>query len=988
MKLGIIHLSDCHIDDCNEPFLNRVHEMASTIRAFKKADSWVIIFSGDISNSGNAEQILRGAAFLKEVQTEISNITGADPKLIVIPGNHDCNIPSEEIRIGQTDNVRTGKMADKEALLTAQTAFWHTFPISDIPTCNSNMAFISQFEVGGETVALIGVNSSWMSDLHERQGGIQFQPQWFDPITAWIYQNEPDVVIASIHHPIHWQKEDVQKPLWHKLAKVTDLLLTGHEHLPDGYVRQTNNSTIGVFEGGLLSERITGYDHCTFQVLFIDTQNGGLEQAVCSWESTRSEFILNRSQNQFRQNIGRVKNAFHDQWLAEIEVSLLEACHPRKNPVKLSDYFVWPHMRWTDKTKHTERKVKSNSDFLALLKEMKYLRITGTIKSGKTSLLRRLAPFLKQNGFTPIFLDGAECETADKAIKRALTAQYVDLTVDTLHAAKNIVFLFDNWERLRLRLDKRLELLEELLQISSYCALTTSINTDIEYLSSGRTSMLDAFQDLAIEPLTRSKRSELLQRWASIAAPLEIEVEEIERVVEQANDKISTILGENLVRATPIITVMLWRELESGVTSTQGVGSSGHLYKHLIEYSLAHSSIKASEIGWDQRYSFLGFLAVAMFRKKALLTRADIQITKDAFVREICLQPDLEAIIKDCCSVGMLKEKDDTICFAFEFGLYYFTAYYLNEHREVEAAQIQEMIKNLYVFENMQTITFYLYLSGDSIVMNAILDMAVGFQDKAEEFKFELMPNVNKTISDAMKPKLITEKIEDRPSFDSVVAKSKNQDAEVRDIVLARRLSYVLGQVVSNFPAKVASRIGAERRDNFLKQAYRLELVALANSLKLLTAHAEEFLGHLRYHISHAPAANVSSHDESKILQRAIPALLHFMVVQVVLEIPARLCSKDLLSVHDKIAEINGSHNRIYTVINTAIRIDQSSTYPTSLILEKAKEFSRANDGSWDILRDIVYLSLLKFKRLYKVRQQMCQEFDIKGNAQMFLEEA
>jgi hypothetical protein len=112
------------------------------------------------------------------------------------------------------------------------------------------------------------------------------------------------------------------------------------------------------------------------------------------------------------------------------------------------------------------------------------------------------------------------------------------------------------------------------------------------------------------------------------------------------------------------------------------------------------------------------------------------------------------------------------------------------------------------------------------------------------------------------------------------------------------------------------------------------------------------------------------------------------MTVQSVLEIPARLCSKDLLSVHDKIAEVNGPRNRVYVVINTAIRIDQSSTYPTTLVLEKSKEFARAKDGSWIILRDIVYYSLLKFKRIYKVRQRMCQEFEFRDSAQMLLEEA
>jgi hypothetical protein len=108
-------------------------------------------------------------------------------------------------------------------------------------------------------------------------------------------------------------------------------------------------------------------------------------------------------------------------------------------------------------------------------------------------------------------------------------------------------------------------------------------------------------------------------------------------------------------------------------------------------HRLKHSAIKATEIGWDQRYSFLGFLAIAMFKKKATLSHADIQAVKAAFVREICLEPDLDLIIRDCCNLGLLREKDDTLCFAFEYSLYYFTAYYLHEHRELEAALINDL---------------------------------------------------------------------------------------------------------------------------------------------------------------------------------------------------------------------------------------------------------------------------------------------------------
>jgi 3',5'-cyclic AMP phosphodiesterase CpdA len=204
MKLGIIHLSDCHIDDCNEPFLGRVKDIALTVKACKKANAWVILFSGDISQAGTVTQVKRGAAFLAELQSAVTGITGTEPTLIAVPGNHDCSIPSEEQRSEQTNNIRAGKTTEREVLLQAQVAFWEAFAAPALPSCNSKMAFLRRLDVNGETIALVGVNSSWMSDLHEQQGDLLFQPEWFDAFSAWIHQNEPGLVIAAIHHPIHW----------------------------------------------------------------------------------------------------------------------------------------------------------------------------------------------------------------------------------------------------------------------------------------------------------------------------------------------------------------------------------------------------------------------------------------------------------------------------------------------------------------------------------------------------------------------------------------------------------------------------------------------------------------------------------------------------------------------------------------------------------------------------------------------------------------
>ena len=72
---------------------------------------------------------------------------------------------------------------------------------------------------------------------------------------------------------------------------------------------------------------------------------------------------------------------------------------------------------------------------------------------------------------------------------------------------------------------------------------------------------------------------------------------------------------------------------------------------------------------------------------------------------------------------------------------------------------------------------------------------------------------------------------------------------------------------------------------------------------------------------------------------------------------------------------------------NTAIRIDQNASYPTNLVLGRAREFAKAKDGSWGVLRDVVHFSMLKFTRNYRVRQQMCHEFELGDTGRLLQEE-
>ena len=74
-------------------------------------------------------------------------------------------------------------------------------------------------------------------------------------------------------------------------------------------------------------------------------------------------------------------------------------------------------------------------------------------------------------------------------------------------------------------------------------------------------------------------------------------------------------------------------------------------------------------------------------------------------------------------------------------------------------------------------------------------------------------------------------------------------------------------------------------------------------------------------------------------------------------------------------------------MINTVIRIDQNASSPTNLVLGRAREFTKAKDGSWGVLRDVMHFSMLKFKRHYRVRQKCAASSELGDTGRLLQEE-
>jgi hypothetical protein len=242
-----------------------------------------LIFSGDLSQQGQVDQLKHGALFLEAIAAQLKSQHDKPTFVVKVPGNHDCYIPDETARTKLTDAVREGNFqVTKELIMTAQRTFWELCPLPKSQSFNNKLVFLDAFSIAEKTIAIVGFNSSWMSNKHEQQGQIEFDPTWFSYVENWVYQNNPDLVITVTHHPLYWQGEQVHRELWSALEKLTDFLFTGHEHRDGSFIRKTQDSTIAVIEGGLLNKNDS--NQSTFNVVNIDLQSPRILRHSCTWD--------------------------------------------------------------------------------------------------------------------------------------------------------------------------------------------------------------------------------------------------------------------------------------------------------------------------------------------------------------------------------------------------------------------------------------------------------------------------------------------------------------------------------------------------------------------------------------------------------------------------------------------------------------------------------------------------------------------------------
>ena len=194
MKLLLVHLSDFHLTNSTQGFIERQKFISDAVKNLEyELNLCLVVISGDIAYSGKEDEYLVAWEFLQTLAEELGeSLSGFNNQTVPVfivasPGNHDCDFSGAgNMRTILLDNILQNYDQARDpdiskACLEPQTQFFRFLddiegqPRTSVGTgFNDLICYQYSFNSESKTIKVICCNTAWLSRLTESQGHLYF----------------------------------------------------------------------------------------------------------------------------------------------------------------------------------------------------------------------------------------------------------------------------------------------------------------------------------------------------------------------------------------------------------------------------------------------------------------------------------------------------------------------------------------------------------------------------------------------------------------------------------------------------------------------------------------------------------------------------------------------------------------------------------------------------------------------------------------------
>jgi len=722
MKVLFLHLSDAHL--LSNTFIDDkiINAQVQALNSLGDFDKCCIIFSGDLSQSGQENEYKKCSIYLGLLWKRISDKYAMTypANTLVVPGNHDMDFGGKTRSRSEVAELLSSPVTE-EMIAEELKKFDSFYNFAGKYHCFSynKLVDVKQYTIGSQKIQINLINSELFSICKDEYGdddkGKHLLPQ-----NEWCRLSrgtDTDLVLTVSHRGPEWFNWEDANNFKKQLYASTDIFLYGHEHIDDlSDVCHADNHVIKSIAQGLNFKE----KKISFTAILVDLDTNVARTTLFTWND-KEDFFSKTSSDEFQ--IEKNKN---DQYLMEPSDDYVRSISFDNNKFELDRYFVFPGVEIINKEEYTE--IKEFDEFLTLIDQHQQIIIEAEESSGKSCLLHKIYTSLIGN-YVPIYLNEGNIigKNPERAIKAAFEEQYGDRPSSyekytQIDKARKVILL-DDLNRIK---PKYLQPLEEYL-----CANFGHVVSIIE--PKWKVNMIEVVKEqldetasivkLRLLPFYATKRLELIKGLIKTYNNThENADEEAENINTFIMDQIKLFsLSPKFINMYVEYCV---RDAEMATTSNKNV------FGRVFETNLVNNIRRfASEETVDEYSVLLEDVAYAIhFEEKYPLSSTDLSSIIDKYNEDNLMRVSVQKFCEVMVQTKILIEEDNAYYFYNNNYLAYFVAKSLNtRYNNGEGrGELEQISQNICFNINGDILLFLSYITSNIGILRFI-------KQKAEE---------------------------------------------------------------------------------------------------------------------------------------------------------------------------------------------------------------------------------------------------------------
>lgn len=722
MKVGILHLSDLHIERDN--YLDKINAIVNSCSYdIKQIASLYIVITGDIVKSGKQSEYVNAKEFISTLQKNIKPANIILPiKIVIVPGNHDCCFDSvKATRKTIIKDCIKDVISEEDYFvdaLTVQQNFWNFYHELDLEEPEDKISYKIEHQPNlDHKIVFHCYNSSWMSEIGQLCGSIVI------PENKFLTNDNGEITISVLHHPLNWLSPNTNKNnksrFEEHLLNTSNIVLFGHEHDKGTFKNIQQKSNNVVFSEGKAFQKDNAKE-TGFNYFDINLNDNTIIYKVYSWND---ETYTSEPEESFSlQKKSRRAFSLTQEFESKIETLKIPLKHSKKENLLISDVFIYP-----DLEPIKDEEIIQYVDAKTLLEQIKKgenpkALIEGEDQSGKTTLLFSLYKDLYNNGFIPIYIRGKNTNSTDirKLIKTAIKEQYDTNDIELFLQCQNQILLFDNLQNTKLNPKHKTILLKNIDTHFKNVIISTN-NSTLSNLDIEEINALRDYNKYRILPLGFEKRKELIEQWLQIGEnPITIREEEILKSLQLKLDEINSLIGNRLMPSYPIFILTLLQGLDSQIFQDFSQTSYAHCYHALITAGLIKEGLKEELNGY---FNLLKELSYWLFntQKREFFNNNSFDEFFITFKTNYFISHSSSKILNKLSAANILKFEDEYYSFSYKYIYYYLVAQKIASEINQHESLIKDLCDKIYLEESANILIFLSHHSKAQILLDNII---------------------------------------------------------------------------------------------------------------------------------------------------------------------------------------------------------------------------------------------------------------------------